>query len=121
MRCTAILPSGRPCRRNAEPHSNYCHLHDQERGSFYGSRLSNSEQQALVMAAHIEGVDGEIAMLRVLIRRVAVSGDIDAARRGIDALCRTLRARHELDAANRSPLSSTLERVLDALGEELCA
>jgi hypothetical protein len=46
-------------------------------------------------------------------------GDIDKARRGIDSLCRTLRARHDLDDGSADQLASSLERVLDTLGDEM--
>lgn len=71
------------------------------------------------MAARLEGVDAEIAILRVMIRRMVNVGDVEAARRGIDTLCRMLRARHALDERSAGQLAGSLERVLDTLGEEL--
>ena len=90
-----------------------------EEGPFYGQRLSPDEQRALALAAQLDGVDGEIAVLRILIRRVLTLGDLDRARKGIDTLVRTLKARHALEDHSADRLASSLERVLDTLGEDI--
>ena len=87
--------------------------------AFYADRLSAEEQDALAAAAQLDGVDGEIAVLRILIRQVVSAGDLEAARRGIDTLCRTLKARHALDEQATGRLATSMERVLDSLGGEL--
>src|SRR5947209_8004258 len=75
VQCVATLASGKACSRAAQPDSDQCRLHAgvelrrQARG-FYTTRLSEEEQEALLVAAQLEGVDAEIAILRVLIRRV---------------------------------------------------
>ena len=124
MRCVATLASGRGCSREAQPDSQRCRFHDgveirRQARHFYTTRLSPEEQEALLMAAQLEGVDAEIAILRVLIRRGFSAGDLEAARRGIETLCRSLRARHELDERSTDQLASSLERVLDNLGRDL--
>jgi len=124
VRCAATLKSGRPCPREARSPSRLCLLHArviERRGryGFYAQKLSEEEQQALAAAAELDGVDAEIAVLRILIRRVATKGDIEAARRGIDTLCRTLKARHELDDRSAGQLATSLEHGLDSLGSEL--
>jgi hypothetical protein len=63
-------------------------------------------------------VDAEIAVLRILIRRVLTAGDVEAARRGIETLCRTLKVRHALDDQGGGRLADTLGRVLDTLAED---
>ncbi len=98
------------------------HAHAAEqRGSrgFYAEKLPDEEQQALAVAAELDGIDSEIAVLRILIRRVVTAGDIEAARHGIDTLCRTLKARHALDGRSADQLAISLEHVLDTLGGEL--
>ena len=124
MRCTATLVSGQPCRREAQPGLALCGQHHalerrRQASTFYTTVLTEEERQQLAVAAQLEGIDTEIAVLRVLIRRVVTKGDVDAARRGIDTLCRTLRARHELDEWSTGQLASSLERVLDDLGRDL--
>lgn len=80
--------------------------------------LSDDEREAVAAAAHMEGVDGEIAILRVLIRRFASSGDLDAVGRGVNTLVRTLKARHALDGSSASQLTTSLDRVLETLADE---
>jgi hypothetical protein len=124
VQCAATLASGKSCRREARPNAQLCAFHAgleqrrQARG-FYTTRLSAEEQGLLAAAGQLDGVDAEIAVLRVLIRRVVTAGDLEAARRGIDTLCRTLKARHELDDQAAGTLAASLERVLDSLGREL--
>ena len=124
MQCVAILGSGVPCSRAAENDSELCAYHrgveDRRRArAFYVEQLSLEDRDALASAALLEGVDAEIAMLRVLIRRVAGAGDVEAARRGIDTLRRMIKTRHELDQHTTDRLTTSLEQVLDALGREL--
>ncbi|HZT06811.1 MAG TPA: hypothetical protein VFC51_07250 [Chloroflexota bacterium] len=124
MQCVATLANGKPCCREAQPHSERCQFHDgvelrRRARRFYTTQLSEDEQEALLVAAQLEGVDAEIAILRVLIRRVISAGDLDAARRGIETLCRSLKARHELDERSTDQLAASLERVLDNLGRDL--
>jgi hypothetical protein len=88
---------------------------------FYTQTLTPDDQEALAAAARLTGVDSEIAMLRVLIRRLFSEGDVKEARRQIDTLCRTVRARHALDARSADQLATSLERVLDTLGADLGA
>lgn len=125
VRCAATLASGRSCSREARSPSPLCRLHtrvlERKNHGFYAQMLSDDEQQALAAAADLDGVDSEIAVLRVLIRRVATTGDIEAARGGIDTLCRTLKARHALDDRSAGQLATSLGRVLDSLGGELGA
>jgi hypothetical protein len=124
VRCAATLKSGQPCGREARSPSDLCqvHAHAAERRDdprFYAKNLSPDERQALATAAELEGVDAEIALLRILIRRIATTGDIEQARRGIDTLCRTLKARHALDDRSADQLATSLERLLTSLGDDL--
>ncbi len=124
MLCVATLASGKPCSREAQPDLERCRLHEgvevrRRARRFYTTRLSDEERDALAIAAQLDGVDAEIAILRVLIRRVVSEGDLDAARRGIETLCRSLKARHELDDRSTDQLATSLERVLDNLGRDL--
>ena len=100
-----------------------CGIHtrveEREVARFYGQDLRPEERRALAEAAELEGVDAEIAVLRIFIRRFVTSGELDKARRGIESLCRTLKARHDLDDHSAGQLASSLERVLDSLGDEM--
>ena len=56
---------------------------------FYARCLTDTDCQDLVQAAALEGVDAEIAVLRVLIKQDLTEGRVVDARRDIEALCRT--------------------------------
>jgi hypothetical protein len=121
--CAATLRSGKSCPRQPQPDSELCRFHagvERRRAArtFYTTRLSPDDQRALAVAAELNGVDAEIAILRILICRVLSAGDLEAARRGIDTLCRTLRARHELDEHSSGKLAASMERVLETLGRD---
>src|SRR4051794_14016021 len=58
---------------------------------FYVRCLTETDCQDLVQAAALEGVDAEIAVLRVLIKQDLSEGRMVEARRDIEALCRTLK------------------------------
>lgn len=120
MQCVMMLDSGDRCPVDAQPGTETCaaHAHLAGPGAFYSGQLTNEDRRALASAAELEGVDAEIAVLRVLIRRVLSAGDVDAARRGIETLCRTLRIRHALDDQSSGRLADTLGRVLDTIADE---
>ncbi len=120
MRCVTILDSGERCPLTATPGSPTCGAHTAppQPGTFYTDQLTSEDQAALARAAALTGVDAEIAVLRVLIRRVLTLGDVEAARRGIDTLCRTLKIRHALDEQSSGQLADTLGRVLDTIAED---
>ncbi len=69
------------------------------------------------VATPVTGVDDEIALLRTLIRRAADSGDIEAARRGMESLARLIKTRKDLGPPS-SPLGSALLKVLQTLADE---
>jgi hypothetical protein len=123
VRCAATLKSGCPCQREARSPARLCTFHariaEQHERGFYARKLPANEQRALAAAAELEGVDAEIAVLRILIHRVVTAGDVKEARRNIDTLCRTLKARHALDDRSADQLASSVERVLDSLGSDL--
>jgi hypothetical protein len=124
LRCAATLVSGKPCSREAQTAADVCARHarvrqDRAAHAFYITRFSPQERQLLAEAAQLEGVEAEIAVLRVLIRRVVGIGDLESARKGIETLCRTLRMRHDLDEGAADRLSTSIERVLDTVGGEL--
>jgi hypothetical protein len=117
------LKSGKPCARAVEEGAEVCGYHRsveerREARKFLAVRLSPADQEELAEAAGREGVDAEIAMLRVLIRRLAGAGEIEACRRGMDTLFRMLKGRRELDRRARDRFNDSLARVLDALADE---
>ncbi len=121
--CTATTQAGQPCRRDAQAGSELCATHRaaserQERSTFYGTPPGEASN-ALALASVLEGVDAEVAVLRVLIRRSAIAGDADGARRGIDSLGRLLKVRQELADDRDGEFERSLGRALDALSGEI--
>ena len=123
MLCSATLASGESCERNAEPGSKTCSLHRKteqrhQAGNFYRKQLKPEERRALADAIEVEGLDDEIAVLRVLIRRVLTADDVEVARRGIATLLDLMRATHKLDKPTDDPIGEWLDQVLDELDQE---
>lgn len=143
MRCAAIARStGRQCGRSAAAGSRFCRYHagggareldtrapapdcSRERRrtvgggrSFYADVLDEGALEMEVAAA-LRGVEDEIAVLRMLIRRVAREGDVEATRRGIETLCKALKVQYALEGRSADGLAGSLARVLDELGNEL--
>jgi len=120
VRCVMTLGSGERCPLTANSGSKTCRAHASppQPDSFYTDQLTDADRRALAVAAGLAGVDAEIAVLRVLIRRVLSLGDVEAARRGIDTLCRTLKIRHALDEHTSDQLADALGRVLDTITED---
>ncbi|HEY8475637.1 MAG TPA: hypothetical protein VIN09_02075 [Chloroflexota bacterium] len=123
MQCAARLRrTGDRCPRPAVPGSAFCRRHGRQRSTapdFYARLLTPEERADLAAAAQLDGIDAEIAILRVLIRRVASQGDLDAARKGIDTLTRALKVQYALSDRATDNLSQALVRVLDEIGREL--
>jgi hypothetical protein len=119
VQCRYLSDSGEPCPLDASPGSSTCASHPWPTDDgFYADQLTAADRQTLLLAAAVDGVDAEIAVLRVLIRRVLSLGDVESARRGIDTLCRTLKVRQALDAHGAERLAETLGRVLDTIAED---
>jgi len=86
--------------------------------SFYSHALEEGAL-GLEVASALRGVDDEIAVLRMLIRKVAREGDLEATRRGIETLCRALKVQYVLEGRSTEGLAGSLARVLDEVGSEL--
>jgi hypothetical protein len=119
VQCRFVSDSGERCPLDASPGASTCAAHPLPTDAgFYTDQLTAADRQSLLLAATVDGVDAEIAVLRVLIRRVLCLGDVESARRGIDTLCRTLKVRQALDAHGGERLAETLGRVLDTIAED---
>ena len=120
MQCVATLASGTRCPSPAEPNSQTCSRHHQaERPHakpFYAQRLKQS-RKALTDAAQLDGMAEEIAVLRTLIREMAAAGDLDAARRAIEALSRILHTQ-KASGEPSDQLAAWLEETLDELDSD---
>jgi|GEM_PF-1653897 len=84
---------------------------------FYSARLDPAERVLFEQALRLEGLDQEIALLRLRIRR-----DLDDPKelmRGIDLLVKALRARYRLGPDQSDRLYRAIVEVLQGLGEGL--
>jgi hypothetical protein len=123
MRCSYIVqPNNKRCRRKAEPGRQWCAFHEEheaERLANFYAPTSQPFDDSLALAARLEDVDQEIALLRVAIRDSFQAGKIDPARRAIDTLNRLLTAQQRMrKERSQSEFSDELERVLDELDLE---
>lgn len=140
-RCQARLTRpDRQCRRAARPGQTTCRQHadraptgaDPEAiqpatdrrhpaepaDAFYTSALDQAERYDLAAAASVSGIDGEIAVLRLIVRRELRANPDDAARllRTIEALTRAVRAKYQLSEKRRENLAEALAAVIEELG-----
>jgi hypothetical protein len=83
----------------------------------YDELFDEEERALLAAAATREGIDAELAVARVLVRKAVAAGNVDQARRCVEAVGRLLKLRKELEAPESG--DDALGRVLDSLGEEL--
>ena len=83
--------------------------------SFYERALSASDRELFEDALEVEGVDGEVALLRVHIHRLMEEHpeDTDALRAGIRLLVTALSARHRLTGREAQTLTETATDVLE--------
>ena len=118
MRCTAITKHGTQCKKPAGDGGPLCKFHTaferhrQDR-AFYMQRQWQEDDDALAAVALVQGLDQEIAMLRLLMRSAAARWDLDAFRLGMDLLVKALKVKHELDQAAPTPRDSALQQLLD--------
>ncbi len=94
-------------------------LRKRRTAEFYARSLTEDDCRDLARAAALEGVDAEVAVLRIMIKQDLSQGRLAEARRGIEALCRTLKVQYALDDRSANNLSRALARVLDEIGNEL--
>ncbi len=84
---------------------------------FYSARLDPADRVLFEHALKLEGLDQEIALLRLRIRR-----DLDDPKglmRGIDLLVKALRTRYRLGPDQSDRLYRAIVEVLQGLGEGL--
>lgn len=133
MQCSYV-GKGRRCRRQAAPGSQMCLYHvawfkGPDAPDAWADRVDREARRVVREARAIEGLDSEVALLRLMIRNDVAQGRNDSARRSIGVLARTLLLQAKLRAVERDssgqasravwPFSRSLEAVLEELGAEL--
>ncbi len=85
---------------------------------FYGSALDKAERIALQHAENIEGIDSEIAVLRVKLRTALDKNkeNLPLMLRGIDLLVKAVSARYRLSKKAGEDLSDSLAGVVQGVG-----
>ena len=101
---------GRPSpRRSSRKASEY---------DFYASAVSEAERLWLDEAQELQGLDGEIALLRTRLLRLAQDQPEDTALlfRGLELLVKAVAAKYRLSSKSTEDLSTAIEEVLKSIG-----
>jgi hypothetical protein len=85
---------------------------------FYGSALNEAEQREFEAASEIEGIDGEIALLRLRLRDALQRHpeDLSLMLRGMALLVKAVAARYRLSKKDEANLSESLANVIRGAG-----
>lgn len=89
--------------------------------NFYRDALNKAERIQLPKAEQIEGIDDEIAMLRVKLHSVVSKRkeNIPLMLRGIDLLVKAVSARYRLSKQAEEDLSDSLDGLIRGVGGTL--
>ncbi|MFQ5874693.1 MAG: hypothetical protein ACE5JL_12980 [Dehalococcoidia bacterium] len=89
--------------------------------SFYASAITEAERLRLPDALEIEGLDHEIALLRVRLGRLAEEQPENTTLlfKGIELLVKAVAARYRLSKKSKDDLSEAIEGVLTSIGGAL--
>ena len=85
---------------------------------FYAQALSEAEQVLLPEAREIEGLDEEIALLRVKLSRAieAQPDNMALMLRAVDLLVKAVAAKYRLSKKSREDLADAINEVLKEIG-----
>ena len=103
-------PDGRPPGR--------AHRRSRLARDFYGSALVAAERIELEAASDIEGLDREIALLRMKLREVLSDNpaDLQLMLRGIELLVKAVSARYRLSKQAEENLAESIAGVIRGVG-----
>jgi len=89
--------------------------------NFYHQALDRADRLDLERAQEIEGLDDEIALLRVRLKRAVEENpqDVQLLVKGLDILVRAVGARYRLSPKSRKDLADNLAAALNSLGDQL--
>lgn len=85
------------------------------RDTFYDRVLDAAGRDALAAAREVAGIDNEVALLRVLVRRLIEEGNPDpkVLQSGIRLLIQALAAQHRISGAQAENLTESVAALLD--------
>ena len=86
---------------------------------FYAKALSEAERADLPVAFEIEGIEEELALLRVRLRQAIAErpDDLPLMFRGIELIARAVATRYRLSKRAEQDLSSNIAGVVRSLGD----
>jgi hypothetical protein len=89
--------------------------------NFYRHALNQAEQTELEEAQEVEGLDDEIAVMRVRLKRAVEEHpeDLPLLVKGLDMLARAVGTRYRLSPKSRRDLADNLVAVLNSVGDQL--
>ncbi len=86
-----------------------------EKAGYYAQVLDEAERLDYEMAAGVDGIDDEIALLRVEIKKAIAGGDVSNLRllvNATNALERLIRTRYQITREQRKGLKEAISTVL---------
>lgn len=98
---------GQPGNQNARKHG------------FYSRRIPTDHEADYDEALRIEGLDQEIALLRVLIdKQLAEGANLEDIAKGMDILVRMVGAQYRMSSKAKASLTDAIAEVLERLGAQ---
>jgi hypothetical protein len=91
----------------------------EDAGSFYAEALTAAERADLPLALQIDGLEQEMAVLRLRLRGILAEhpDDLPLAFRGINLLVRMVAVRYRLSKRAERDLAASLANVVRGLGD----
>lgn len=110
------MPRGKPAGRG--PRKKAISAGDGAGTGFYEEALSQAEQVALSQARDLEGLDEEIALLRVRLRSMASEEpeNLSSFLKAMDLLVKAVGARYRLSKKAQEDLMESVMGVLEGVG-----
>lgn len=89
--------------------------------NFYRRAVDEAERLDLGRAGEIEGLDDEIALLRVRLKRAVEEHpqDMQLLTRGMEILVRAVATRYRLSPKSKKDLAENMAALLNSLGDQL--
>jgi hypothetical protein len=86
---------------------------------FYSRALTAAERADLPVALEIDGIDEELAILRLRLRQALEERpeDLPLMFRGIELIAKAVAARYRLSKGDKADLETTLQSVLHHVGD----
>jgi len=93
----------------------------QDAKGFYEKALSEAERRELPKARQMEGLDEEIAVMRVRLQQALRERpeDVQLISKGLDLLVKAVAAKYRLSPKARKDLSDSIAGVVEGIGAAL--